>query len=288
MFVGIQALPANVLVTARSIVATVFMLVFFGRFSDLKLDKKGVVWIGIASLLGITIAPLFQVIRQFSYAPSASDVVFILCLAPVFMLIGSCAFLEKPTFEKITGTLIALMGIICILANWEQPSSFVPFTKFINNEIWMLGSAICWAGFTLIGKKLVQSHQPAMVSALVVATGTVPLIFLTAADGSISKMLQLTSVNWAVIGLLGVLGTGVATMLWFKALAEVEISRAGSIMFLIPALITLPTAIERKIGFWGITPMLTLPVIVGAVLVVVGIIVVWKEPKTDKRHSTSD
>lgn len=286
MFVGIRALPATVLVTARATVAAVFMLVFFGRFSDLKFDRANIIYAGLAGLLGITIAPLFQVIRQFSYAPSASDVVFILSLAPIFMLLGSLIYFEKPTFEKIVGTCIALLGMVCVLANWEQPSSFAPFFKFFDNEIWMLGSCVSWAGFTLLGKKLVEKYKPATAAAVSVCVGTVPLIFLASADGSISKILELSSVNWLVIVLLGVFGTAIATVLWFKALAEIDISKAGSVMFLAPLLITLPTTVERNIGVWGITPMMTVPVIVGAALVVIGVAVVWKTPKAVKSQSS--
>ncbi len=285
MFVGIRALPALVLVTARAIIAAVFMLIFFGKFSGLKFDRASIIYLGLAGLLGITIAPLFQVIRQFSYAPSASDVVFILSLAPVFILIGSFIFLEKPTFEKIMGTSIALLGMVCILANWEQPSSFAPFFKFLDNEVWMLGSAIAWAGFTIIGKKLVEKYEPATAATLVIAVGTVPLIFISSTEGSIVQVLQFHSSNWFIVTLLGIFGTAIATILWFKALAEVDPSKVGAIMFLTPVLITLPTTVERNIGIWGITPMMTLPVIVGAVLVVVGIGLVWKTPKAVKSQS---
>ncbi len=93
------------------------------------------------------------------------------------------------------------------------------------------------------------------------------------------EILRLYSGNWIVVLLLGVFGTALGTIFWFKALEKVEISKAASIMFLAPILITIPTIFERKIGIWGITPMMTTPVIVGAVLVMVGIIIIWQEPK---------
>ena len=290
MFAGVRAMPADILVAARAIIASAFMLIFFGKFSDLRFDRTGLVYLGLAAVFGITLAPFLQVNRQFSFAPSASDVVFILSLAPVFMLIGSFAFLEKPTFEKIAGTAIALLGTICILANWEQPSSFAPFFKFLENELWMLGSAVCWAGFTILGRLIVKKYEPATAATLVIVAGSLPLILLVSARGSLGKLLQFGVANWFIITLLGIFGTAIATILWFKALAKVEISKVGSIMFLAPVLITLPTAVERNIGVWGITPMMETPVIVGVVLVIVGIAVVWKKPSSmsEMRPATSD
>ena len=288
MFVGIRLLPATVLVAARAIIAAVFMLIFFGKFSELKLNKLNMIYIGAAGILGIAIAPLFQVIKQFSYAPSASDIVFILCLAPIFMSIGSFIFLEKPTFEKIIGMSIALLGIVCVLANWEHPSSFAPFSKFLRSEVWVLGSALAWAGFTIFSKKLVEEYEPTVAATLVVATGTIPLIFWATVNGSMPEILKLYSSNWILVVLLGVFATGLGSVFWFKALDKVEVSKAGSIMFFAPVLITLPTIFERKIGLWGITPMMTTPVIVGSILVIIGIIVIWKEPKKSENRNLEE
>ncbi len=195
------------------------------------------------------------------------------------MLAGSFIFLEKPTFAKIFGTSVALLGIVCVLANWEQPSSFAPFSKFMRSEVWMLASAIAFAGFTVIGKSLIKEHDPLVVATFAILFGNLPLVFFAFYEGQMGEILRLYSGNWIVVLLLGVFGTALGTIFWFKALEKVEISKAASIMFLAPILITIPTIFERKIGIWGITPMMTTPVIVGAVLVMVGIIIIWQEPK---------
>ncbi|MDI6821789.1 MAG: DMT family transporter [Actinomycetota bacterium] len=284
--IGLDSIPKATFIASRFFIATIFLLALIGssrlsqrefikNIRSLMVDRSSLINFLSASFAGVTLAQLFQVIERYSYAPPASDVCFLLNTAPIFIFIFSFFLLyEKINFGEIVGASASLLGMICIVANWERPSTFSPFTRFSNLEIWILLAAILWAIFTVMGKRIIAKYDPLTATTVTIVLGTIPLIpFALYREGT--AFLRIPTGGWMLILILGVVCSAISYLLWYQALSLVEASKVGSFLFITPVFLTFLIEIEKRIGLWGICPMVMTPVIVGSILVLVGVFIIW-------------
>lgn len=274
---GLNRIPYATLTALRILIAVLFLLPFFLKRSfHLKFSKADWLDFSLLALFGVVLAQLFQVIYRYSYAPPATNVLFLLNLAPAIILVLSAFVLsERMTFPKVIGVAMGVLGMVSILANWERPSTFSPFSRYPKEEMFILLAAFCWALFTVHARKVLKRHDPITVTYITLGLSLIPVLILAMARDGLKVIQTISSADWLVVLLLGVVCTAVAYLLWYHVLTEVEASKAGASLLLTPVFLTALMAVERRIGFFGTSPIVVVPVITGIILILAGVGVTW-------------
>ena len=124
-----------------------------------------------------------------------------------------------------------------------------------------LGGAICWAAYTVAGKRYVRRHGGPETATITLVAGAVMLIVVALAR---RPELSLATPEWLAIAWLGVFPTTVAMLMWYAALELVDASVLGPTQYIAPPLATL-------LGWWLLGEPLTWTFVAGAIAVVIAV-----------------
>lgn len=250
----VNGLDANSIVFFRAIIATVFILIAVISLKKLKelyiFQPKRTLLVGVFQ--GLSIFLYFSAILS----TSVSNAVFLLYSAPVFSVIMAKFFLkEEIEKETIIGIFITLLGIIFLL----DPTTFsFESNQTIGNTL-ALGAGFFYAAMAMTAKPITKTKsgyylafwQYLIISAMF-------LIFIK--TESLDRILP----NWWQIGIIGILCTGIAFILFMEGIKKVKAQK----IFIITALEPLSGTILALII---LKESLSIYTIVGALLILYGV-----------------
>lgn len=278
--------PAAAAVSVQFSAAAAVLGLFYGRSASDILDELAKDWkdgrrkepalvAGMAAALGL--GYLLMVVKRYGFAPSGSDIIFLLETIPLFVVI--IAWLskdEKPTLGKIAGGAAALLGGIAIVGNWERPSSFSPFSKFPLEEMLLVLSAALIAWFFVLLWRQAKARPAAVLATLAVWLAVPVLLAVAIAFSGVRGFLEIGLDAYAILALTGAAGVALPVFLLSILAEKMPASKASLAVFLSPVIITLLIGVEKSldIGFMP-TPFLWAPVITGSVIVIMGVAAAW-------------
>jgi drug/metabolite transporter (DMT)-like permease len=229
-----------------------------------------------------------QIAKRTAFAPSGSDVVFLLAFVPLFaVLLAWLVGLEKLDWRNLAGCITAILGTIVVVGNWEHPSSFSPFSLFVVEESLILVSALLFAMYAVLSKRMLERYRVNVLAILLlyIATCTVGAVsFALVGFGAITSI---TVDGWTMLASTGIFSVMLGVLSSLEMLSLQSIPRTATPLLLLPVLVTALIGIEKTFGFaYMATPYEWLPVIVGGLIVLSGIGLVWlRQPvvKYDER-----
>ena len=181
-----------------------------------------------------------------------SNSIFII---PLAVLIG-----ERMTLRGIVGVFTGLLGCALVINGRFTGFQLIQKEHFIGNLI-ALVAAICWAIYTVMGKRFVREHGGLVVTSLNMVVGSVPLLFILIASGELTfPPLK----AFLIILYIAIFPTAVGFVFWYKALEILDAGRLGPLQYVVP----IGTAI---IAFFFLGESLRLASIVGMALIFLGI-----------------
>ncbi|WP_028376881.1 DMT family transporter [Leeuwenhoekiella sp. MAR_2009_132] len=272
---GLLGLTPLQLGAVRITFSTIFLFLI-GFKSLFKITRKQWPWIALSALLG-TFLPVFL----FAYAETEIDssIASILnSLVPLFtMFLGYVIFKIPFTGNQVLGVLMGLAGAgILIFKGAElNPEQNYVFAGFV------VLAALCYAGNANIIKSKLQE-----VSSKAIAVGNftvmiIPALIVLYFSGVLELDLSnnLVSESLMYIGVLAVVGTGIAKILFNRLIQISSAVFSTSVTYLIPV-----------IGiFWGLLDgeLFTLIHFLGAMVILAGVYLVNRKQKKDRRLSRS-
>jgi drug/metabolite transporter (DMT)-like permease len=137
---------------------------------------------------------------------------------------------ERPSRLRWIGIGVSTAGVALLvgsgleLGRWEA----------VAGNLLVLGSAVAWALYTIQGRRLGASYPPVVSTTASFITGSVLLVPLAAAELAVLGPPTLTGAVVAATLYLGLLGSGLAILLWNVGLREVEASAAGAFTNVVP------------------------------------------------------
>jgi drug/metabolite transporter (DMT)-like permease len=217
----------------RFLVATplMFFLVVL-RKKTLLLPKKEIPWLIALGLTGVTFLYLFQFLGiHYTNAPTASvlintNVLFIALLSGLFLH-------EVLSGKRIAGIILSFLGVCLIMFSDLAKQGITVDNLFFIGGILMLLSALCWALYSLIGKRLLRTYDEYVITAYGFGLGT--LFYLPFVVFHLGPVLQQTSLD----GWLSVLYLALACSLfgyvgWNYGLKHIDASKAAVFLNFIP------------------------------------------------------
>jgi drug/metabolite transporter (DMT)-like permease len=154
----------------------------------------------------------------------SSNVVLIAILSAVFLK-------ERIGWQGVAGILVAFAGVVLVTFNRG-------FT--LGGSIDLLGcafsllAALCFALYTILGKRLVERNDPLLVTSLALLAGALLLGALTAGSVGLSSLSRAGARAWWLMILLGVTMIGFAYPAWFETLKKLPASRASVFVYFTP------------------------------------------------------
>jgi len=212
----------------------------------------------ILGLTGVTLYHTFQNIGlQFTTASNSS---LIISANPVFIaLLSHFCLKEKMTWKRVLGIVLAFSGIIAIIGPLKL--TFNPAGTI--GDLLSLGAGLSWAVYSVFSKRILSRYGAQRVTMFSMIFGTLFLfpILLVSEKPAMPTSIWL----WFLLLNLSWLCSGMAYLLWYKALEEVSPTDAGVFLFFLPV-------ISVSIAHLVLLESLDVSFAVGALLVTLGVI----------------
>jgi drug/metabolite transporter (DMT)-like permease len=217
-------------------------------------------WLGIA-LYGVTGVLGYNLALNYGEARiAAGSASLIVGLSPILTLIASNqALKEKITARKLWGIIIAFAGLF-VVVRWGTKDA-INFNYLLGTLI-TFGAPLSWALYTIVGKPLVQRHDPNLVTMSAIVWGSLPLAFFMPGSGEIKNV---TLMGWSALAFLSIICTIFGFLVWSWALKKTEAARLGALVYLIP----LVTIIS---GLLFLKESLTIGLLAGGTVLVAGVV----------------
>ena len=220
----------------RGVLGCIFLLVLMaltGKKPNLK-DMKRNGWILALSgaAIGINWILLFEAYRYTTVAIAT------ICyyLAPAFVTLASPLVGEKLTVKKLLCIGVALVGMVFVsgVLQGNQQSSFL-------GVVLGVGAAVFYASVILLNKKLspIGAYDKTLCQLGAASLVVAPYILLT---GGI-YFGDMSPVSWIMLGVLGIVHTGIAYALYFGGIRDVNAQTAAILSYLDPVLSILLSAL---------------------------------------------
>lgn len=255
---GLIGLTAFQLGSLRIIFAAIFLLLI-GFKSLAKIPRHQWKYIALTSMFGTFIPAYLFAIAQTQIDSSVSSILN--SLTPLNTLIlGTLAFGLQFRRNQIFGVLIGLIGSALLILNGalHHPEQNYYYA------ILVLIASICYATNVNLIKKYLSDLTPVSITTgnfLVLLFPATIILFYS----DFFEIVQLATVQQSVlfIMILGVVGTGIANILFFKLIQMSSPVFATSVTYLIPVVAF----------FWGLLDheMLTPVQFIGAFIILVGV-----------------
>lgn len=257
LFVSSIPLPSAFIALVRAVVGTVF-LILFGIFtkskftlSSIKTNLAKLIMSGI--FLGLNWVLLFEAYRHTSVAVAT------LCyyLAPIIVVFASPIFFrEKLTPKKIICAMIALLGMVGVSGMAENG---LPQKDELYGILLGLGAAIFYACVILTNKKITEISSRDRTTAQLAIS--IPVLLIYSAFTVDYSQLVFDTKAVILLGVVGIVHTGIAYLLYFGAIASLKAQTAALFSYLDPiiAVILSWTLLGQYSGIFGV---------VGAILVI--------------------
>jgi hypothetical protein len=236
----------------------------------------------------LTLAPYVVMLNRYSDAPPGSEVLFLTTAASGALLALGLAFATRGGGARlmlVVGAVLGLGGVAGVVANWERPSSFSPFFRYVSEETWLLAAG---AAVALLWWWLDRERQ----------RGALDLAALSAAAGALAAALAL---GIARVGQLE-FATAVASqgLLLFSLASAVGVA-AGVVTvrgigargvagayFLPAAVLTLLTYVEQATKVFGPQPILLGPAGAGSVIALAAAVLFVAGPHSSPRAAGTE
>ncbi|MDO4231147.1 MAG: DMT family transporter [Lautropia sp.] len=193
-------------------------------------------WLGLtaASAFGVFgYASFFMLALQYVPASKASTVV---ALNPVLPLVlGAFFFQEKLNRGIVAGMALAIIGALTAIARGNPLAILTGGVG--TGEYLLLATVLCWTGYTMIGRVVLQGISPLVTTLGTAIVGTLMLTItasISEGPGNWATALNAPAPVWFSLIGLAVGATSVAYLWYFAGIQHLGVGTAASYMVLVP------------------------------------------------------
>jgi drug/metabolite transporter (DMT)-like permease len=274
--VSLEGLTPSQVVLARLVLGAAVLLVI-ARLRRVDLPRLGGIWghVAAAALLG-NVVPFL--LLSFGEQTTGAGVAGVLVgSTPLLTLMLAAAALpaERATRRKVVGLMVGFLGVMLVIGPWRHSFGSV------SGQLACLGAALSYAGgFVYVRKHL----SPKGLSPMSLAASQ--LLAAAALQALATPFLawhtpHVTIRVLAGITILGLLGTGLAYVLYFRLIGDVGATSASAVNYAVPvAAVVISAALLGEPITWN--------VLVGGLVVLTGVAVAENRIRRLRRTTRTD
>ncbi len=229
---AVQEYPPAIVTAGRIIIAAVILL----PIAWLRGESFGFLrdtWLLIIALAVTGNCLPFYLISWGQQTVSSSTAGILMAVMPLATILLAHFFVagERLTTNRVIGFLLGFLGILILLG----PAALAELEGSTNVVIAMLvilAGALCYAINTILAKRLPNASFVAISAAVMVAAGLLMLPTLMTSDNE--WVIELHSIEFLSLVILGVFPTALAAMVYFAVIARTGPSFLSQINYLIP------------------------------------------------------
>ena len=228
-----------------------------GRLPTLDRRQLGsVTLLGLTGVLGYNVA-FFTGLQTVS----AGRAGLIIALNPVGIALLSALFGGEPLrVVRTLGVLVSVAGAVLVISNGQL--SLLSSGAGIG-ELTLLGCVLCWALYSVIGRRAMRGMSPLTTVTYSAVAGTLFLAPVAMTQGVMAKVSSYGVQAWASLLYLALLGTVVGFLWYYQSINEIGAVRSGVFINFVPLFAML-------FGLLLLDEPLTPTLLQGAALVITG------------------
>lgn len=194
---------------------------------------------------------------------------------PIFTSVVAAAFLieEKFTVYRLMGLVLGFVGVVALTGD-----DILNITdESVLGQLAIVGAALCYAVGSVFARNLLGTHEPHSLAMLQVTMATLisaPIAFALEGTPDVTLSVEATL---SLLG-LGVLGTGVAYVLFFWLIDNIGSVRASLVTYIVPV-------IALVLGWLVLNESVGMNVVVGAALIIAGVASVMRGQAPTSRRA---
>ena len=234
----------------RYLIASGILLLLNYRTLE-KIQRRDYGCILLISLTGVTFYYLFQHIG-INYT-NATDAAILISLTPVFTgLISWILFRDQLKIVTFFGLFLAFIGSIFVITDGS------PLINTFDMRMWgdllILLTSICWAIYSVYGKRLLLFYSVNTLITYSTVLGTLFLIPFCINDIINGNNYALNLVGWINLFYLGGAASVYGYLAWYRALKKLSAVTVGSYLYFRPLLTGIIAAaiLNEQVGFFVI------------------------------------
>lgn len=139
----------------------IFVILNIKEPQNVKLNKNQIIMamtLGVVGMIGYHLL-FFQALKH----TTATNASMIAAMNPMLTaLFSSLMVSEKLTYKKISLLVLAFVGVILTITNWDI--NIILNMKFNIGDIIMMGAVTCWAFYAILVKKFMPNFSPLQLS----------------------------------------------------------------------------------------------------------------------------
>lgn len=223
-------------------------------------------------LLGLTGIAIYNLFFFFGLQTvEAGRGALIITSNPLWVALGSVWFFNQRFHPlNLLGLLLCSFGVAVVLSKGQLSDLFAIGIGI--GELALLGCALSWAAYTLLGKQLMMSKHPldplTLVTYSCVSGSLILGAWIILSGHEIRFNLSMTLVG--SIGYLSLLGTVAGFIWYFQGIREIGAAQGAVFVFFVPV-----SAII--LGYLWLDESITISLLLGALLILSGVALVNKK-----------
>lgn len=221
-------------------------------------------YLGRLVLLGLVGNLVYQLLFVFGLdSTRAGQAALFTSTTPVFtFFIGGISGHDRVDRRAGFGVLLTTVGVVALLH--ESLVGAWSAYGFWVGDLMLLGSACCWALYTVYSQPLLGRIRPLALTSVSMAAGGVPLLLVALPDVLGLQFRQVSLAAWVGLGYSSLLALVFSYVVWYRAVRRIGSTRAAAYLNLVPV-------IGVAIAWWWLEERLTAVQGVGAAAVVLGV-----------------
>jgi drug/metabolite transporter (DMT)-like permease len=257
--------PVTVIILRLILATTLLTIIALYTKRNFSINLKSHGWILILAM--IATFHLWIQVTGLQYT-TASNTGWIIGTAPIFMaILGLIFFKEKVTLLQMAGILIAMFGLLLLIGKGN-----ILNIDLIKNkgDLLVLGSAFTWGVYSMVNKKISLSYSPLMTILYLFLMMLIIITPFNLNSEAINSVIHLSFIGWISILFLGLFCSGIAYVIWARALRDMESAKVGAFLYFEPFVTVLA-------AWFFLNEVITLMMIASGLLITVGVFIVNKE-----------
>lgn len=257
--------PVTIIILRLVLASTLLTIIALSTKRNFSINLKSHGWILILAL--IATFHLWIQVTGLQYT-TASNTGWIIGTAPIFMaVLGLIFFKEKVTLLQLAGIFIAMIGLLLLIGKGN-----ILNIDLIENkgDLLVLGSAFTWGVYSMVNKKISLSYSPLMTILYLFLMMLIIIIPFNLNSATLNSVINLSLIGWISILFLGLFCSGVAYVIWARALRDMESAKVGAFLYFEPFVTVLA-------AWFFLNEVITLIMILSGLLITVGVFIVNKD-----------